>query len=94
MQQSSCDANRYIFLGSLTRLRAGVAAMLLAGAMVTAAGAAELAVPSPRGRALALGLGAVAVLVSGAQEAVLAWLVVAIGMRFVGRRGTRGTAIA
>ena len=67
---------------------------LFAHAMLVLSALLAVILPSPRGRALALGLGAVAVLVSGAQEAVLAWLVVAIGMRFVGRRGTRGTAIA
>lgn len=58
--------------------------------------AALLAVvlPSPTLRAVTLALGALAVLVSGAHEAVLTWLVVAIGLRFAGRRGSRATSLA
>lgn len=51
-------------------------------------------VPSTRLRAVALALGAVGVVFSGSGEAVLAWLVVAIGLRFVGRRGSRATRAA
>lgn len=51
-------------------------------------------VPSPSLRVVALAIGAVGVVFSGAREAVWAWLVVAIGLRFVGRRGTRTTRIA
>lgn len=50
-----------------------------------------LVVPSPRLRAIALALGAVGVVFSGAREALWAWLVIAVGLRFVGRRGTRWT---
>ncbi|MDF1522284.1 MAG: exopolysaccharide biosynthesis polyprenyl glycosylphosphotransferase, partial [Trueperaceae bacterium] len=63
-------------------------------AMLVLAALLAVILPSPRGRVLALALGAVAVLVSGAQEAVLAWLLVAIGLRFVGRRGSRATVVA
>lgn len=51
-------------------------------------------VPSPRLRVVALAIGAIGVVFSGAREAVWAWLVIAIGLRFVGRRGTRTTSIA
>jgi hypothetical protein len=67
---------------------------LFAHAMLVLSALLAVILPSPRGRVLALGLGAVAVLVAGAQEAVLAWLVIAMGLRFVGRRGTRATAVA
>ncbi len=50
-----------------------------------------LVVPSPRLRVVALALGAVGVVFSGAREAVWAWLVIAIGLRFAGRRGTKAT---
>lgn len=53
-----------------------------------------IVVPSPRLRVVALAIGAVGVIFSGAREAVWAWLVIAIGLRFVGRRSTRGTSIA
>jgi Undecaprenyl-phosphate galactose phosphotransferase WbaP len=65
---------------------------LFAHAMLVLAALLAVILPSPRGRVLALGLGAGAVVVSGVQEAVLAWLLMAIGLRFVGRRGARGTA--
>ena len=64
---------------------------LFAHAMLVLAALLAVILPSPRGRVLALGLGAAAVVVSGVQEAVLAWLLLAIGLRFVGRRGSRGT---
>ncbi len=63
-------------------------------AMLVLAALLAVVLPSPRGRVVALALGAIAVLVSGAQEAVLAWLVIAVGLRFAGRRGSRATALA
>lgn len=53
-----------------------------------------IVVPSPGLRVVALAIGAVGVVFSGSREAVWAWLVVALGLRFVGRRGTRVTRIA
>lgn len=53
-----------------------------------------LVVPSPSLRVIALAIGAIGVIVSGSSEAVWAWLVIAIGLRFVGRRGARATRIA
>ena len=51
-------------------------------------------VPSPRLRAVALAVGAAGVVLSGAREAMLAWLLVAVLLRFVGRRGTGATRAA
>lgn len=67
---------------------------LFAHAMLVLAALLAVILPSPRGRVLALALGAGAVAVSGTQEAVLAWLLVAVGLRFVGRRGSRATGAA
>lgn len=67
---------------------------LFAHAMLVLAALLALVLPSPRGRVVALALGAAAVAVAGAQEAVLAWLLVALGLRFVGRRGSRATVVA
>ena len=67
---------------------------LYAHAMLLLAALLAVIVPSVALRVVALGLGAVAVIVSGSHEAVLAWLLVAIGLRFVGRRGGRSAAIA
>lgn len=53
-----------------------------------------LVVPSPNLRVVALAIGAVGVVFSGSREAVWAWLVIAVGLRFVGRRGGRGTRVA
>jgi len=57
--------------------------------------AASLAVivPSPRLRVLALAIGAVGVVISGAREAVWAWLIIALGLQFAGRRAQRGTKV-
>lgn len=63
-------------------------------AILVMAALLALVVPSPRLRVIALGLGAAGVIISGAREAVWAWLVIAIGLQFVGRRGGRGTKIA
>jgi hypothetical protein len=63
-------------------------------AMLLLAALLAVVVPSTALRVVALGLGAVAVIVSGSHEAVLAWLLVAIGLRFVGRRGGRGASLA
>lgn len=46
-------------------------------------------VPSPRLRVVSLALGAVGILASGSREAMFAWLVVAIGLTFLRRRGSR-----
>ena len=51
-------------------------------------------VPSSRLRVLALAIGALGVLLSGAREAAFAWLLVAFGLRLMRRRGSRGTRIA
>ena len=61
-------------------------------AMLLLAALLAVIVPSVALRVAALGLGAVAVIAAGSHEAVLAWLLVAIGLRFVGRRGGRGAA--
>jgi len=53
-----------------------------------------LVVPSPRLRVVAMGLGAVGVIFSGSLEAVISWLVIAISLRFLGRRGTTSTRFA
>lgn len=53
-----------------------------------------IVVPSPRLRFVALALGAVGVVVSGSREAVWAWLIISVGLRFVGRRGSRFIQIA
>jgi len=63
-------------------------------AMLLLAALLAVIVPSTALRVLSLGLGAVAVIVSGSHEAVLAWLLVAIGLRFVGRRGGRAASLA
>lgn len=48
-------------------------------------------VPNAGLRAIALALGAVGVVLSGSRDAMFAWLLVAVGLRFVGRRGSRLT---
>lgn len=53
-----------------------------------------LVVPSPRLRVVSLAIGAVGVIFSGSREAVWVWLIIALGLRFVGRRATRATRIA
>jgi hypothetical protein len=63
-------------------------------AMLLLAALLAVIVPSTALRVLSLGLGAVAVIVSGSHEAVLAWLLVAVGLRFVGRRGGRAASLA
>lgn len=55
--------------------------------MLVLAALFAIVVPSARLRVLALALGAVGVILSGAREAMFAWLFVAVGLRFVGRRG-------
>lgn len=59
--------------------------------MLVLAGLLAVVVPNAGLRAVALALGAVGVVLSGAREAVFAWLLIAVGLRFVGRRGSRGT---
>ena len=61
--------------------------VLFAHAMVVLAALLAVVVPHPRLRATALALGAIAVMLVGSFEAVIAWLVVAFGLRFVKRRG-------
>ena len=48
-------------------------------------------VPNAGLRALALAIGGVGVVLSGSREAMFAWLLIAIGLRFVRRRGSRLT---
>ena len=62
--------------------------------MLVLAALLAVVVPSPRLRVVALVLGAAGVVLSGAWEAVFAWLLIAVGLRFVGRRGSRLTNIA
>jgi Undecaprenyl-phosphate galactose phosphotransferase WbaP len=67
---------------------------LFGHAMLVLAALLTVVLPAPPLRVAALFLGALAALVSGAQEAVLAWLLVATGLRFAGRRGGRANALA
>ncbi len=53
-----------------------------------------IVVPSPQLRVISMAIGAVGVIVSGAGEAVWAWLAIALGLQFVARRGTVGTRAA
>lgn len=48
-------------------------------------------IPSARLRVVALALGAIGVVFSGSSEAIWVWIMVAIGLRLVGRRGSRAT---
>ena len=66
---------------------------LFAHSMLVLATLLAVVVPSPRLRATALALGALAVVLAGAMEAVIAWLLVAIGLRFLRRRGDRVTRL-
>jgi len=67
---------------------------LFGHAMLLLAALLSVVLPSPTLRVVALALGAFAVLMSGAHEAVLTWLLVAIGLRFAGRRGGRASSAA
>lgn len=67
---------------------------LFGHAVLVLAALVALVVPSPRLRVVALGLGAIGVVASGSLEAGIAWLVIAILLRFVGRRGTTSTRVA
>lgn len=51
-------------------------------------------VPSPRLRVVSLALGAAGILASGSREAMIAWLIVAIGLMFLRRRGSRRVRLA
>lgn len=51
-------------------------------------------VPNAGLRALSLALGATGVVLSGSREAMYAWLLIAVGLRFVGRRGSRSANLA
>lgn len=62
-------------------------AILVLSALLT------IVIPSSRLQLLALALGAVGVVVSGSREAVWAWLVIALGLRFVGRRSAGGVRV-
>ncbi len=64
---------------------------LFAHSLLVLAAVLAVVVPNPRLRATALALGAVGVVLAGAMEALVAWLLVAVGLRFVGRRGDRAT---
>jgi|GEM_PF-103520 len=67
---------------------------LFGHAMVVLAALLAVVIPSAALRATALALGALAALVSGSVEAVLAWLIVAVGLRFLARgEGGRGPAL-
>ncbi len=59
--------------------------------MLVLAALLAIVVPSPRLRVVALALGAAGVILSGAREAMFAWLLVSLGLRLVKRRGTPGT---
>jgi Undecaprenyl-phosphate galactose phosphotransferase WbaP len=67
---------------------------LFGHAMLLLAALLAVVVPSIVLRVVALAMGAVAVIVSGSHEAVLAWLLIAVGLRFVGRRGGRASSVA
>jgi hypothetical protein len=62
---------------------------LFAHSILVLAALLGIAVPSARLAVVALALGAIALVVAGANEGVLAWLLVAIGLQLVGRRGDR-----
>jgi Undecaprenyl-phosphate galactose phosphotransferase WbaP len=62
--------------------------------MLVLAALVAITVPSPRLRVVSLALGAAGVVLSGAREAMFAWLLVAVLLRFVGRKGTAGTRFA
>ena len=62
--------------------------------MVVLSALLAVVVPSPRLRVVALAIGAAGVVLSGAREAMFAWLAVAFLLRFVGRRATAGTRAA
>ena len=64
---------------------------LFAHSMLVLAALLGIVVPNPALRTVALALGALAVVLAGAREAMLAWLLIAIALRFVSRRGTRVT---
>lgn len=63
-------------------------------AVLVLSGLLAIVVPSPRLRVIALAIGAVGVIVSGAGEAVWAWLLIVLGLQFVARRGTTLTRTA
>lgn len=62
--------------------------------MLVLAALLAIVVPSAGLRVIALALGAIGVVLSGAREAMFAWLIIAIGLRFVGRRGSLSTKVA
>ena len=67
---------------------------LFGHAMLLLAALLAVVVPAPALRVAALAMGALAALASGAQEVVLAWLLIAVGLRLAGRKGSRGTVVA
>lgn len=66
---------------------------LFGHAILVLAALLAVVVPYARLRALALALGAIGVVVSGAREAVWAWLIITVGLLLLRRRGTRLTKI-
>jgi Undecaprenyl-phosphate galactose phosphotransferase WbaP len=64
---------------------------LFAHSLLVLAALLGIVVPNARLRAVALALGALAVVLAGAREALIAWLLIAIALRFVSRRGDRVT---
>ena len=67
---------------------------LFGHAMLVLAALLAVILPTAPQRLAALALGAIAVLASGTQEAVLVWILLTIGFRLIGHRVTRRTAIA
>lgn len=61
--------------------------------MLVLAALLAVVVPAAGLRALALALGAIGVVLSGAREAIFVWLVVAVALRFAGRRGSLATNV-
>ena len=64
---------------------------LFAHSLLVLAALLGIVVPNPRLRAVALGLGALAAVLAGSLEAMFAWMVIAVALRFVSRRGDRLT---
>jgi len=62
--------------------------------MLVLAALLAIVVPSAGLRVLALAMGAIGVVLSGAREAMYAWLLITIGLRVVGRRGSPATKAA
>lgn len=67
---------------------------LFGHSMVVLAALLAVVVPNARLRFAALALGAIGVILSGSREAVLAWLLISVGLSLIGHRGSRRTRIA